>query len=329
MKYNDLIKRLALFFGMALVSCHTKDNPASEMRVTLNVEEVGCCKVRISASANSPYTLDNSTLNVTITPLDKVSSMYEFLKLKTSKLYDDKMYVVTGFLYPNQEYIVTAQLIQDETCYEAESLSFKTADLPAGELLDMGVSVKWASCNIGASRPYEQGWRFAWAETAAKTTFSLDNYKWYSQDHYTKYNNEDGLTLLQPDDDAATVILGSGWRVPSRDEVVELAEHCDWMWVYYGGAYGLAATSPSTGNTLFFPAKKQDQSVVYGGWEDYYWTASRSHDSAEAVCIDSQNAFAGYGVSNDDSVFHRMSPINAGCKEVLRYESALIRPVSD
>ena len=326
----------ALLFVMALVSCHTKDNPASEMRVTLNVEEVGCCNVKISATVNSPFSLENSTLNVKIQPEKKFMNTVEFMNLKTSMVYDGKMFVTTGFLSPNQKYIFTASLIQDGVQYDLEPQSFITADLPSEELIDMGVSVKWASCNIGASKPDEGGIRFAWGETAPKESYSLDNYKWYSQDNYTKYCLDDDLRVLQPDDDAATAILGSKWRTPTHDEVIELFEACDWMWVYYGNTRGLAATSRTTGKTLFFPSVLNES---YGIWSDVYWTSSvlysdvnylniDSSTFADAVCMRIQNGFAGSGISQDDSIFHGLTPGNGATDRISRYNSAVIRSVS-
>ena len=328
----------ALLFVMALVSCHTKDNPASEMRVTLNVEEVGCCNVTISATVNSPFSLENSTLNVKIQPEKKFMNTVEFMNLKTSMVYDGKMFVTTGFLSPNQKYIFTASLIQDGVQYDLEPQSFITADLPSEELIDMGVSVKWASCNIGASKPDEGGIRFAWGETAPKESYSLDNYKWYSQDNYTKYCLDDDLRVLQPDDDAATAILGSKWRTPTHDEVIELVDNCNWMWAYYGSTCGLAGTSKTTGKTLFFPATIYN-SISYSKWEDYYWTASILYSGvnylnidsttfAESVCMTIQNGFGGSTTPKDDSIFYGLSPVNGGTGRINRYNSALIRPVA-
>lgn len=324
-----------------LTSCHdTEVGPEKSMRVNVKVEEIGCCKVKISATVDSPYTLDNSTFNVRIEPENKSMHGFSFLNLKTSIVYDGKMYVITGSLSPNQKYFFTTSLVQDDVNYDSEQLSFTTSDLPTDQFVDMGVSVKWASHNIGATKPDEEGQRFAWGEVTPKDSYSIDNYKWYSQDQYSKYNENDNLRVLQPEDDAATAILGSQWHIPTHDEVRELVEACDWMWVYYGKTRGLAATSCTTGNTLFFPSVKHDSPLFTNGlWEDFYWTSSilysdvdylniDSSTFADAVCMRIQTGFAGSGISQDDSVFHGLQPGNGATDRINRYNSAVIRPVT-
>ena len=321
-----------------LTSCHdTEVEPEKEgMKVNVMVEEVWCCKVKISATVDSPYTLDNSTFTVRIEPENKSMNGFSFLDLKTSTVYDGKMYVITGSLSPNQKYLFTTSLVQRDVTYDSEQQSFTTSDLPTDLYVDMGVSVKWASHNIGASKPDEEGLRFAWGEVDPKGSYSIDNYKWYSQNQYTKYNENDGLRILQPGDDAATTILGSQWHTPTHDEVIELVEACDWMWVYYGNTRGLAATSRTTGKTLFFPSILNES---YGIWSDVYWTSSvlysdvnylniDSSTFADAVCMRIQNGFAGSGISQDDSIFHGLTPGNGATDRISRYNSAVIRSVS-
>ncbi len=70
----------------------------------------------------------------------------------------------------------------------------------------MGDGLKWATCNVGADKPEEVGTLFAWGETTPKATYSLDNYKWYKDGNYTKYNSTDGKQILSKEDDAATAV---------------------------------------------------------------------------------------------------------------------------
>lgn len=109
--------------------------------------------------------------------------------------------------------------------------------------VDLGLSVKWASCNIGASSPLELGSFFAWGEVEEKATFSLMNYKWYdnSKGYWNKYcpmseieweygvfypSFYDGKIWLEPEDDVATVKWGGNWRMPYFEELEEIYTQC-------------------------------------------------------------------------------------------------------
>jgi hypothetical protein len=99
------------------------------------------------------------------------------------------------------------------------------------QAVDLGLSVKWASCNVGATFPEDFGDYFAWGEAETKEEFDTfdGNYKWGNLDHGDppiKYNLTDGLTTLLPEDDAAQVHWGGKWRMPSLDEIQELVDNC-------------------------------------------------------------------------------------------------------
>ncbi len=154
------------------------------------------------------------------------------------------------------------------------------------EYVDLGLSVKWATCNIGASHPEEYGYYFAWAETEPRTGDSW-NYDWdttpYSlsrdSDHVTwsKYTGSDGKTVLDTSDDAATVNWGSPWRMPTRDEFEELINKCKWTITTVNEVEGYMVTG-TNGNTIFLPAAGiRDGSNLYlhaEGGIVTYWSSS-------------------------------------------------------
>ena len=123
------------------------------------------------------------------------------------------------------------------------------------DYVDLGLSVKWATCNVGATTPEEYGDYFAWGETEAKQNFSWEIYKWChgTKSTITKYNATDGLTTLLPEDDAAHVNWGGQWRMPTKEELTELREQCTWKWVTINGIKGNKVTGPN-GNSIFLPA---------------------------------------------------------------------------
>ena len=159
--------------------------------------------------------------------------------------------------------------------------------------VDLGLSVKWATCNVGAENCYDYGYYFAWGET---TGYGLDtsdghsfdwaNYKWMTKgqsswEYVNKYQFADGQTsacwydsnekfigdgkkVLEAADDAATANWGSDWRMPTYDELSELSndDNCSWTWYAAGntefnGVAGYKVQSKKTGYTdkyIFLPA---------------------------------------------------------------------------
>ena len=135
---------------------------------------------------------------------------------------------------------------------------------PALDAIDLGLSVKWASLNLGATKPEEFGDYYAWGETEPKDDYSWSSYKWCmgSNDSMIKYNTvsssghngfTDGKTVLDPEDDAASVNLGGDWRMPTFAEWEELLDNCTWTWVTLNGVNGRLVTA-SNGNSIFLPA---------------------------------------------------------------------------
>lgn len=149
----------------------------------------------------------------------------------------------------------------DELEYCGNVSSFTTKPIPDGAV-DLGLSVVWATCNIGASNPEDAGQYYAWGEITPKTEFTWSNYKWCngSKSTLTKYNIDpnfgvvDNRTQLELEDDAAHVILGNGWRIPSYYEWVELLKNSTWTWACQNGTYGYIIVSKTNENYIFLPA---------------------------------------------------------------------------
>lgn len=97
------------------------------------------------------------------------------------------------------------------TIENVDSLTFIEEVAP--QYVDLGLSVKWATCNLGAATPEEIGNYYAWGETTPKDTYFKNNYKYHDGTEYTKYTEDDGLLELEAMDDAATANLGEDWRM--------------------------------------------------------------------------------------------------------------------
>ena len=184
------------------------------------------------------------------------------------------------------------------------------------DLVDLGLGVKWGSCNIGASSPEEYGGYYAWGETSTKSEYSWSNYKWgTSKTTLTKYNTNssngtvDNLTLLQMSDDAAHAALGGFWRMPTDVEWTELRENCKWLWVNYNGTPGMVVTGEKAGcagNWIFLPAAGSPQWISSQGFRGYYRTSSLDPDNpgqswglrltSEDIYMASYNRYFGFSV---------------------------------
>lgn len=171
------------------------------------------------------------------------------------------------------------------------------------QAIDLGLSVKWASCNVGAHHPWEYGDYFAWAEIETKTYYSWDNCKYYVSgntgltSNYSKYNGygeDDYSSILEPEDDVAHMKWGDAWRMPTYEEFFELRSVCSWEWSSFNGVNGLKFTSNKYGFTdksIFLPASGLffNDELHKNGAEGFYWSSTQyaSSSTALATHIDS------------------------------------------
>ena len=152
------------------------------------------------------------------------------------------------------------------------------------EWVDLGLpsGLLWAKCNLGATTPEGYGDYYAWGETTTKDVYNVSTYKYCNGSIYalTKYCNTDGLTTLEAMDDAATQKLGSGARIPTKAEWVELINNTTAEWTTMNGVNGRKFTA-FNGNSLFLPAAgyrgaEIDDAGSYGT----YWSSERNWDDS-------------------------------------------------
>ena len=164
------------------------------------------------------------------------------------------------------------------------------------EYVDLGLSVKWATCNVGAEKPENYGDYFAWGETEKTTSIYGDAWDYYGFCEYvgeseniwdddgydvigngsgyvfSKYNRTDGKTVLDAEDDAAAVNWGGAWRMPTVDELKELYENCTWEYKEdFNGVSGYKVTSKKTGYTdkyIFLPLAGFIDSICEDAYND-------------------------------------------------------------
>lgn len=180
----------------------------------------------------------------------------------------------------------------------------------APNAMDLGLSVYWATCNVGATTPEGYGDYFAWGETETyyesghaydnpcyaaawkegkSNGYSLGSYTFYNDSSpvFTKYNATDGKTVLEADDDAASAKWGAAWRMPTESEMTELENNCTWTWTTTNGVSGCNVVSNKAGYTdvaIFLPAagyRNADSLYDFGG-SGMYWSSNSGGFSDKA-----------------------------------------------
>lgn len=145
--------------------------------------------------------------------------------------------------------------------------------------VDLGLSVNWADANLGAGSLEEIGGYYAFGETEGKDDYRMETYKWAElvgrQYEFIKYNNKDGRSALESEDDAATKALGSKFRIPTLYEMEELVNECTWTWAQLNGVKGYKVESNVPGyegRYIFIPATgtREGTDPAITGFEGYY-----------------------------------------------------------
>lgn len=185
---------------------------------------------------------------------------------------------------------VWAQKPVTVSIYDGCSKNGKTEDIrcPA-QAVDLGLpsGLKWASCNVGATTPEGYGDYYAWGETAPKADYSWATYKHAKGacKKLTKYCTDasygdngftDDKTVLEQEDDAATVNWGGAWRMPTNAEWTELRTQCTWTWTTQNGVNGYQVSSKTNGNSIFLPAAgfRHNTLLRFDGSDGNYWSSS-------------------------------------------------------
>lgn len=150
----------------------------------------------------------------------------------------------------------------------------------AVEAVDLGLSVKWANMNVGATKDSGFGSYFAWGEVKPKQFYSWGTYVWSKGDtqYPLKYTTTDRKTQLVPSDDAARTNWGGEWRMPTVDEFEELTDltKCDWEWITKDGINGYKVTGKKTGKSIFLPITgfRFYEAVQFRAINGIYWSST-------------------------------------------------------
>ena len=228
-------------------------------------------KITKSSATVQGYVIDDGGENITEFGVVYATSSFPTIN-------DHKVSLTTA----NWDFTVTLTNLNAETIYYVRTYAVNNKGVSYGnqltfttldnrEYVDLGLSVKWATFNVGARSISEYGDEFAWGEIAPKAQYGWDNYT--KKDSYKSGTN----FYLDKSDDAAAMNWGENWRMPTFEEVQELRSNCQWTAIFQKGIYGYMITSKNNGNSIFLPAYNNTASSspnlenIYC----YYWSNER------------------------------------------------------
>lgn len=166
-----------------------------------------------------------------------------------------------------------ARAVRDSQVQQSASSSMPatTGKINGHEYVDLGLSVKWATCNVGADSPEDDGNYYAWGETITKRDYSRGTYEYLKNGDYTNL----GQNISGTQYDVARAHWGGTWRLPTLDETKELLDKCSWSWTIQKGVNGCRVTGKN-GKSIFLPAAgdRLGTEVNYRGSRGLYWAGT-------------------------------------------------------
>ena len=196
--------------------------------------------------------------------LGKAKKNYAEGNCKLAKAYLD-LYVELGGAVDKAVRDFSAEV--DKCLEDKDKSSSEKGKHNSHEYVDLGLSVKWATCNVGASEPEDYGNYYAWGETSKKTEYTKDNSKTYGKSMGDIKGNSNY--------DAARANWGGTWRLPTKAECQELVDRCTWKWTTQNGVNGYKVTGPN-GNSIFLPATGARHGSSFNLAREYgcYWSST-------------------------------------------------------
>ena len=189
--------------------------------------------------------------------------------------------------------------------------------------VDLGLSVKWATCNVGASKSTDFGNYYCWGMTTGPSSPSIVSWTEF-KDRYKDLDGKDiGSDIKETQYDAAYKNWGNKWRMPTEAEWNELKEKCTYKWKEVKGVKGMLVTGQN-GNSIFFPAAGHSSTSGGNNGCGYYWTSTRAHvddGTGLTATYDAVSVFFQYGSGYYNNIYLRIG-------NSLRKDALCIRAVT-
>ena len=305
---KKILYLISFLFAVALVGCEKNDPTTPPASDTPSKIETGVAENITSNSATlkgmvNVDIIDYEEIVFGVMYSTKAEDLVDFtapsknglvligneFKVEVTDLKAETKYYYRAYVMLNTLQILLGDVKEFTTLAKSGSDEPETPEDPANghAYVDLGLSVKWATMNVGATSPEEYGDYFAWGETEPKDYYHWSTYKWCngSYNNLTKYcidsdfGTVDNKTVLDLEDDAANVNWGGSWRMPTVEEQQELLNNCTWTWTTQNGVNGYLVTSKKNGNSFFLPAVGfRYYSELYSVGSNGYWSSSLGTD---------------------------------------------------
>jgi len=303
----------------ALLTVGCEENKDSDMKVTTYTpQDITSTTAVCGGEVIVPQGLTLNELGVCWS--ENRNPTVEDSYLSTSNWNEPYVCTITG-LEPDTKYHVRAYALRGLEYFYGDEVSFTTLKTGGDthSYVDLGLpsGLLWATCNVGANAPEDNGDYFAWGETQPKDVYNWSTYQYCngSKNTLTKYCNKssygyngytDNLTVLLPEDDAATANWGNGWRMPTKEEWQELLDNTTSTWTTQNSVNGKLFTAPN-GNSLFLPAVgyRWDDKLGYFGSNGCYGSSSLYTDDpiyAWGFFFNAASYFMNYHFNRDNGM---------------------------
>jgi hypothetical protein len=333
MRINPRCCLLVLITGLLACDKGNEDFMDVEQETVDAVETLGVKIEGLSITFEGKYSLSSPmaqdfSVGFEISETDGFETVIGRMRLQNANRQNEFAYVSTGSTR-GETYYVRAYMQNQFAVFYGSVKSFKTTteyNPTVGEAVDLGLSVKWASFNVGAQKPEDYGDYFTWGETLPGFNYSWSKYKYckgsattltkYCVRSYYGYNGyTDTKTILDPEDDVSHVKWGGKWRMPTKEEFDELSNsvNCNWTWTTRNGVNGYLVTSKKSGHegaSIFLPAagyRSFTDLNTIGGF-GYYWSYSLFEGNPYLAWV-----FSCYNLSYSDHYFTQNFERVYGC----------------
>lgn len=149
--------------------------------------------------------------------------------------------------------------------------------------IDLGIGVKFACCNIGASSPEKYGHYYAWGETDEKAVYDELSYRYGGNKQHKRYTDI-GNDIAGSQYDVAHVKWEGNWQMPTKEQMELLKDRCKKEWITYKRVEGCRFTGPN-GNSIFLPAagSRWYDTMSYEGYIGKYWSSTSSTQTSNST----------------------------------------------
>lgn len=265
-----------------------------------------------------PFSLDASTQAIDSLALVEQQRINDSLAIVRQQEAEKRKKDSIEAVLVEQARIAEARKREEEKRKEQEVIGIQTGIINGHSYVDLGLSVKWATCNVGTGNSWEYGNYYAWGETKTKNKYIPETSK--------TYRKNIGDIAGKSEYDAANANWGGTWRLPTKVECQELVDNCIWKWISLNGKKGYKVTSKKNGKSIFLPAtgrKINNPSIEYPGVNGWYMSSTPKEND------DTGSYRLGFLDSHFSSAHSDKTGLHWGCHRGGREEGVSVRPVTE